>query len=39
VRALGEPRRKALAGLSWRLGGGYSAGVEAERARLGAKGR
>jgi hypothetical protein len=35
VRAFGEPRGKALAGLSGGLGGGDPAGVEAERARSG----
>jgi hypothetical protein len=39
VRAFGEPCGEALAGLSRRLGAGDAAGVEAERAGLGAKRR
>ena len=39
VPAVGEPSGKALAGLSRRLGGGDAAGLEAQRARLGAQGR
>ncbi|MGA8443725.1 MAG: hypothetical protein WB766_00825 [Roseiarcus sp.] len=36
VRAFGEPGCKALAGLSRRFGGRDPAGIEAERAGLGA---
>jgi hypothetical protein len=39
VRAFGEPGGKALAGVNRRLGRRDAAGVEAERARLGAQGR